>query len=44
MSYTLGMGTFVGRTLSGAFKKKGGLKGLQNSVDLKAIQFDILTS
>jgi len=30
--------------LSVAFKKKGGLKGLQNYVDLKAIQFHILTS
>ena len=37
------MGTFVGCPF-GCFKKKGGLKGLQNYVDLKAIQFHILTS
>ena len=37
------MGTSVGCPF-GCFKKKGGLKGLQNYVDLKAIQFHILTS
>jgi len=44
VSYTLGMGTFVGGDpFLGAFLK-GGFEGLQSYVDLKAIQFHILTS
>ena len=43
VSCILGMGTFVGNPFGGFFKKDG-VKGLQSYVDLKAIQFHILTS